>query len=649
MPIETGHEMTPHIPNPVRETTLASLDEGKRIINTTGCTPEIYNNCTEKFESQRDICKKESCDARASLIGELDIPTSEWSPDHKDTERSLASIDIESLDNFNDLSAKEQKLFHAQARETVQIKLMNEKFAIGYLEYVLQNDPSFVLATYQALSKELQTNKAILKVILSCNIEENLEYGDMRLIDILPAEGLNNADDIIFIIQEIRQNPENGIEMLYFCSDVFRRSDKDTITRIIASKSIPGEESISYLPKELLYDVRFIEENYSPLIVTEFFKKHENRLNRSKKLVEEIGKDPRKEITQRDIIAINYYLGYIGVEENTAAIKTIVDKEGILHFPELRANKEFAIYAIKWNMWVGTWMYLSSELKNDTDVIDAISELGKDAFEWFIGISQWNVTSIAAIDHVIRIKDDLGIKDSDIDEGNIFRSDSDIWAVKRVAKNNRDLTTPKLWENTSTETSKENTVTMQDAQEWILNQEIHSELRNQGIDIENISSQELQTISGSQEALNNFIDFHQKLTNLKLLNLWPIRESIFTQIGNKYDTGWFVTNDENYLSENEVSIFLYTIMYSVKGIFKNGQYESRIESFKWNKQDLDKIEPLMKELQDIWGLTEQWDESLINGWGIGKVFLDTYTQRDKGSWLWTNIEIIKLQKAISDM
>lgn len=168
-------------------------------------------------------------------------------------------------------------------------------------------------------------------------------------------------------------------------------------------------------------------------------------------------------------------------------------------------------------------------------------------------------------------------------------------------------------------------------------------------DIATITPEERATINGSPEALNRFIILRKSLTYYKLEDVFPLRHQIFAQIGNKFDTGWFNVRDGDYLNEKELSIFLYTIIYATREVFDQGRHVSEIESYRESKQDIKKIWPLIERLQNIWGFTERWDENILNGWGIGKTFLDMFTQRDKGNGISPHFKLWDFTEAIEWM
>jgi hypothetical protein len=51
---------SPDIPNPLRAETILDLRAAQKVVATTHCSPEEYNQCTDIFETERELCKEEA-------------------------------------------------------------------------------------------------------------------------------------------------------------------------------------------------------------------------------------------------------------------------------------------------------------------------------------------------------------------------------------------------------------------------------------------------------------------------------------------------------------------------------------------------------------------------------------------------------------
>lgn len=96
------------MPDPVRAETLAEIQIAQKRIATTHCNPDSYNTCTENFEGQREVCKQESCDARALLLGEVQndiLKAKDVSELSVDEAKKLLSLSQKEYSNFISLDS----------------------------------------------------------------------------------------------------------------------------------------------------------------------------------------------------------------------------------------------------------------------------------------------------------------------------------------------------------------------------------------------------------------------------------------------------------------------------------------------------------------------------------------------------------------
>ncbi|MDD2907804.1 MAG: hypothetical protein PHH98_04130 [Candidatus Gracilibacteria bacterium] len=76
-----------------------------------------------------------------------------------------------------------------------------------------------------------------------------------------------------------------------------------------------------------------------------------------------------------------------------------------------------------------------------------------------------------------------------------------------------------------------------------------------------LTQEEQKKVKNNPEIIEKIIDFYSILRDLGLSELWKEKEKIFTAISNKMGIGF--NNKSNYLSENEIKIFLNAILKSV--------------------------------------------------------------------------------------
>lgn len=116
-------------------------------------------------------------------------------------------------------------------------------------------------------------------------------------------------------------------------------------------------------------------------------------------------------------------------------------------------------------------------------------------------------------------------------------------------------------------------------------------------EIGDITVEEMETISKSQEALKGFIRFKKKLTELRMQEFWEYRNDIFKWIQSKGTNIWVLNvQDNDYLSEQELSVFLYTIAESVSDeLDTSGKTEFQAFS-KGNRQNIKLVTQLLRSL-----------------------------------------------------
>jgi len=156
-------------------------------------------------------------------------------------------------------------------------------------------------------------------------------------------------------------------------------------------------------------------------------------------------------------------------------------------------------------------------------------------------------------------------------------------------------------------------------------------------EIQKITDEELITISSSKEALDNFIDFNKTLTELNLEEFWEYRNYVFQAIQSKSATSGLDTQDSNYLSKSEVSLFLFTIADSISESGEVSKSEKgKIEAVRSQKQDFGKVSQLLRTLnkQDSIAVNQEDTSILRNESRVGKLFRERFFGKDESVAVW---------------
>lgn len=141
---------------------------------------------------------------------------------------------------------------------------------------------------------------------------------------------------------------------------------------------------------------------------------------------------------------------------------------------------------------------------------------------------------------------------------------------------------------------------------WII--EINTASWKQNLELSPIE----RDLAKNKETLKNIVDFFKTLNELWLSELWKEKEKIFTAISNKYWIGFNSKSD--YLSENEIKIFLNSILKSV--------WKEKIDSTK-SISEFKNIFSQKNDRQIIWSW---YSDNLLQKWGskISEQFLQKY-------------------------
>lgn len=135
---------------------------------------------------------------------------------------------------------------------------------------------------------------------------------------------------------------------------------------------------------------------------------------------------------------------------------------------------------------------------------------------------------------------------------------------------------------------------------------------------ETLTIGELETLSNSEEARENFVNFRQRLDDLNLDGIWKFRHGIFAAIGSLD----FRINDGDYIWENELNIFLTKVMYAT----------TWDEKYRWVPTNYGEIRDKIyidNRLGPVSGqedVTNIWD----GGWIIETEFRRLFAPRDAG-------------------
>ena len=135
---------------------------------------------------------------------------------------------------------------------------------------------------------------------------------------------------------------------------------------------------------------------------------------------------------------------------------------------------------------------------------------------------------------------------------------------------------------------------------------------------ETLTLGELETLSNSEEARENFVNFRQRLDDLNLDGIWRFRHGIFAAIGSLD----FRINDGDYIWENELNIFLAKVMYAT----------TWDEKYRWVPTNYGEIRDKIFIDNRLWPVSGQEDVTNIwDGWWIIETeFRRLFAPRDAG-------------------
>ncbi len=195
----------------------------------------------------------------------------------------------------------------------------------------------------------------------------------------------------------------------------------------------------------------------------------------------------------------------------------------------------------------------------------------------------------------------------------------------------KDRNTNENWEEKNSKldsTKNENSITIvnENSSNWSYN--ILS--KDWKIILDWLSKDEAKLAQENEKVQRNIIDFKEKLNILWLSNLWEKRDFIFQWIENTIWKKIFV-KDWNFMDKNEVSIFLYNVLKSIRNWEKNENWltekeKNDLSTFKW-KLDYDKLSIFIAGVNNS---------------------SDIITKQTKTSEYWSRIETIFRKKFIDN-
>lgn len=145
-----------------------------------------------------------------------------------------------------------------------------------------------------------------------------------------------------------------------------------------------------------------------------------------------------------------------------------------------------------------------------------------------------------------------------------------------------------------------------------------SQLQLSPSEAETLTVAELETLSNSEQARENFVNFRERLNDLNLDGIWRFRHGIFAAIGSLD----FRVNDGNYIGENELNIFLARVMYATTGD----------EKYRGVPTNYGEIRDKIYIDNKLWPISGQEDTTSIwdGGWIIETEFRRLFAPRDAG-------------------
>ena len=137
--------------------------------------------------------------------------------------------------------------------------------------------------------------------------------------------------------------------------------------------------------------------------------------------------------------------------------------------------------------------------------------------------------------------------------------------------------------------------------------------------INDITPEEFIVINQNQESLKNFVNFRTTLKELNLENIWPFRHDILIAIGS-LDCN---PNNGDYITGNELSIFLARITYATLWPDMVPEFKNTPESLKRTKQIIRRVNQvgILKGANDVSGVWEGW-------WIIESAFRKKFAPKD---------------------
>ncbi len=641
----------------IKQRTQKALEESKRIFRSS-----------ESIGIQKEQLKKEYEEVRLSTIASLRKLRHETGSSLEEFRKELSWEDSETLSDGS-MSESEVKIIEDEVQDLRDIHMgenweknkefskysdhdiatMDAKIASEYLSYLESSGQSQkIIWAYRKIDVALMGAPKILQALLSSEFQKWLQSNE-TIIDVIANEHHDNfsRENIGIIISGIQEKnfPENEYHTML--RKVFKNIEgsPDIIESIIQDKKIQPKDLIKTLPQEYIEDRAFLEKYFPKELIESAQKQIKTLQSKVSKIVKEIEKYGSGKLWKKEAEIVNSYILYADVKELDYQVKVIIDGN-IWNFwllTTLHNNADLSAYAIEKHGY-SLVKNIHANTLNDTRIHNAISRLGKNEYIKFINEYGNNYNDPKTRWHTLKMMKNLGIKISELKTDSVFRDTTKLRALQKNSKSAKKYRAEQKLqqetENNNQDTEKNTNIEQEIQKEWSY-KETKDELQQAGFSSEEISKitpEEQDIISESKEALRNFIDFRKALTVLNLEEFWDYRERIFTGIQSTSVSSGFDMSDSDYVSPNELSLFLYTILDSINEELPEAQ-KNEIESLRGEKQNLKLIVPLMRRIN-------KWDNLLANTNDvsilrnesyIGSIFRQTFVWENEKLASWFQI------------
>ncbi len=526
-------------------------------------------------------------------------------------------IRINTAKSIDDLDSESKKRFYDNI-DTIIANISNKEFIISAINYswVEAVNQHWTLSIYEKISPKLKNEREVVEAAFRNYSQKQTFHEKEQITRLVPKDYIRQKENLISLVKLLW---ENGYDTGHLVPTMVNEYSKNTKEKALIYSEIfnilnneQKEHILHDVEDDVFWEIKNNVTHYdiSEEVLANAEKNRQVNTETLKSLFLKIQNWAAESMTQEEITFINTQLIRAGwIRNNREVIKKLVDKNPntFIDLTVVQSDLEIAKTAIEKKKWL--FLYASEGVKNNVDVLKIVfdSQESYDVFKNYLS----SVTDPWARRELLNYlkQKNIDIWD-DINVGYQLRSSENTFS-KQIDVTLEGFQTQEIENSVKAENIK-----------FTKNENGSYTVFIQGQRIPWLSETELWQLK-NEKGRENLIHFFNVLKDCWLLALWRQRGNIFKAISNQKGMA-FDTKNGDYLSKNEVAIFLKSIIKSVAGQFENQSQISQILSTEKEGEIVLFIKNFNGKNNITWPARDKfWRTKIV------EAFFDTYLPKNK--------------------